>query len=140
AMISCILLLVTVAFAVKFPQQGLITWGPLELFISMALTALAGVSIGLLLSSLVKQVNAVTYAVLAVLFVQILLPGVLFKMEGVLEPLSKVTITRWSLEALGGTARMQDREAEGKLIVLRTVVDKNGKPIPALGDSKQFLP
>ncbi|MEP7285393.1 MAG: FHA domain-containing protein [Chloroflexota bacterium] len=140
ALISCLLMLVTIALGVQIPGQGLLLWGPLELFISLALTALAGVSIGLLLSSLVPQVNAVTYAVLAVLFVQILFPGVLFKMDGALEPLSKLTITRWSLEALGGTANMPSREAEAKIIVLSPVVDKNNKPIPALGDSKQFLP
>jgi ABC-type multidrug transport system ATPase subunit len=140
ALASCIMLLLVLSFGVKVPSQGLIMWGPLEMLITLALTALAGVSIGLLLSAVVKQVNAVTYAVLAVLFIQILFPGVLFKMEGALNPLSRITITRWSLEALGGTAHMQDRIAEGKVVVLRPVVDKNGTPIPALGDSKQFLP
>jgi hypothetical protein len=44
------------------------------------------------------------------------------------------------LETLGGTAEMVTRETEGKIIVLRPVLDKNNNPIPALGDSKQFLP
>ncbi len=111
------------------------------MFISLALTAIAGVSIGLLLSALVKQVNAVTYAVLAVLFIQILFPGVLFKMEGALEPLSKVTITRWSLEALGGTANMVARNAEGRIIVSGPVLDKNGKPLPpAAGERRENIP
>jgi hypothetical protein len=110
------------------------------LFITLALTALAGISIGLLVSALIGNVNAVTYAVLGVLFIQILFPGVLFPMEGpLLEPLSKITITRWALEALGGTARMTDREAEGKIIILSPVLDKNNKPVAALGDTRKFL-
>lgn len=139
-LISCLLLLLTVSLGAQLPGQGLITWGPLEMFITLALTAIAGVSIGLLLSSLVRQVNAVTYAVLAVLFVQILFPGVLFKMEGALEPLSKLTVTRWSLEALGGTADMVARNAEGRIVVLSPVLDKNNRPLPALGDTRRFLP
>jgi hypothetical protein len=128
---------------VQLPGQGLIPGlsGPLELFITLALTAVAGVSIGLCLSALVKQVNAVTYAVLAVLFVQILFPGVLFKMEGALEPLSKVTITRWSLEALGGTADMVARNAEGRIIVSGPVLDKKGNPLPpAAGERRENIP
>ncbi len=141
ALISCALLLLTISIGVQLPAQGLITWGPLEMFITLALTAIAGVSIGLLLSALVKQVNAVTYAVLAILFIQILFAGVLFKMEGALEPLSKITITRWSLEALGGTADMIARNAEGRIVVVRPVVDpKTNQPLPALGYGRQYFP
>jgi hypothetical protein len=126
---------------VQLPAKGvLLPWGPLEMFITLALTAIAGVSIGLLLSALVKQVNAVTYAVLAVLFIQILFPGVLFKMEGALEPLSKVTITRWSLEALGGTADMTARNDEGRIIVLRPAMNpKTNKPLLGAPDTKQDI-
>jgi ABC-type multidrug transport system ATPase subunit/pSer/pThr/pTyr-binding forkhead associated (FHA) protein len=141
AMLSCILLLIIVSLGVQLPAKGLLTWGPLEMFITLALTAIAGISIGLLLSAFVRQTNAVTYAVLGVLFVQILFPGVLFKMEGALEPLSKITITRWSLEALGATADMTARNAEGRIIVVSPVLDpKTKKPLPAAGDTKQFLP
>ncbi len=121
SILSAALLLIIVAFGVRLPDQGLITWAPLEMFISLALTALAGVSIGLLLSAINRQVNAVTYLMLGVLFIQILFPGVLFAMNGPLEPLSRLTITRWSLEALGGTANMVARNAEG-MTILHTLV------------------
>ncbi len=127
SVLSAALLLLIVAFGVRLPDQGLITWGPLELFISLALTALAGVSIGLLLSALNRQVNAVTYLMLGVLFIQILFPGVLFAMNGALEPLSRLTITRWSLEALGGTANMVARNAEG-VTILHTLIAGSGLP------------
>jgi ABC transport system ATP-binding/permease protein len=139
AMLSCVLLLATVWTGVVLPGQGLITWGPLEMFITLALTALAGVSIGLVLSAMSRQVNAVTYLVLAVLFVQILFPGVLFKMDGALEPLSRITITRWALEGLGGTANMMERNAEGSIVV-ESVPVRNGRPLTKAPTAKQVLP
>lgn len=141
AMFSCLLSLLTLSLGVRLPDQGLITWGPLEIFISMALTALAGVSIGILLSAVSRQVNAVTYAVLAVLFVQILFPGVLFKMDGILEPLSRLTVTRWSLEALGGTADMVTRNAEGRIVVETVPVNpRTGQPLVGAPPAKQYFP
>src|SRR5258708_21875867 len=95
AMLSSLLLLIIVSFGVRLPTQGVMTWGPLELFISLSLTAIAGVTIGLVLSSIGRQVNAVTYAVLGVLFLQIPFPGVLFKITGALHPRSMPTVTRW---------------------------------------------
>ncbi len=141
AMISSFLLLITLSIGVRLPDQGLITWGPLELFITMTLTAIAGVSVGILLSALNRQVNAVTYAVLALLFVQILFPGVLFKMDGALEPISRLTITRWSLEAMGGTADMVARDAEGRIVVQATAVNpRTGKPLVGAVQPRQYFP
>ncbi len=139
AMFSSLLALVTLSFGVRIPDQGMILWGPLEMFITMALTALAGVSLGLVLSAIAKHTNAVTYLVLGVLFVQILFPGVLFPMEGVLEPVSRLTITRWSLEALGGTADMIQRNAEGRIVVEQNPINpKTGKPLKTV--ARQFFP
>ncbi|MBK8031744.1 MAG: ATP-binding cassette domain-containing protein [Chloroflexi bacterium] len=117
SLFSCFLAMIALSVGVVLPEQGVLLWGPLEIFITLALTSLAGVSIGLLISALNRQVNAVTYLVLFVLFVQILLPGVLFPMEGPLEVPSRLTITRWSLEALGATAHMVERDAESHFVV-----------------------
>src|SRR5260221_14662374 len=82
AMLSSLLLLIIVSFGVRLPSQGVMTWRPLELFISLSLTAIAGATIGLVLSSIGRQGNAVTYAVLVALFLQTLVPGVLFTKTG----------------------------------------------------------
>jgi ABC-type multidrug transport system ATPase subunit/pSer/pThr/pTyr-binding forkhead associated (FHA) protein len=141
AVVSCVLALAFFALGVELPAQGILMNGALELLITMALTALAGVSIGLLISALNRQVNAVTYLVLAVLFVQILFPGVLFKMEGALEPLSRLTVTRWALEALGGTADMLERNAEGRIVVAAQAVNpKTNRPLPNAPLTRQFFP
>src|SRR5207245_2837120 len=129
AILSCLLLLLILSLGVQLPTAGLITWGPLELFITLVLTALAGVNMGLLLSSLNRQASAVIYMVLAVLYVQILLGCVLFKMEGpLLESVSLLTITRWSLEGLGATTHVMDRNTEGEIVVHTQIFNIGSKP------------
>ncbi len=138
SLFSCVLAMITLSVGVVLPEQGVIMWGPLEIFITLALTSLAGVSIGLLISAVNRQVNAVTYLVLAVLFVQILLPGVLFPMDGALEIPSRLTITRWSLEALGATAHMVDRDAEGHFVVETVPMDtRTGQPLVGVPAARQ---
>lgn len=141
ALVSSIAFMIALSFGVRLPDQGLLLPGPIEIFITLLLTSLTGISIGLLLSAVSREVNGVTYAVLAVLFVQILFPGVLFKMEGpILDPLSRLTVTRWSLEALGGTADMVTRNAEGRVVVEAPVINpKTGRPI-AGQTAIQFFP
>ncbi|GAB4545937.1 MAG: FHA domain-containing protein [Anaerolineae bacterium] len=141
AMLSCVLALLMLSIGVNLPNQGLITWGPLEMFITMALAALAGVSMGFLISALNRQVNAVTYLVLGVLFFQILFAGLLFKMDGALEPVSRLTVTRWALEALGGTSNMVQRNAEGRIVVETAVTNpKTGKELVGAPPARQYFP
>ena len=138
ALFSCFLALITLSAGVVLPEQGVLMWGPLELFITLALTALAGVSMGVLISAVNRQVNAVTYLVLGVLFVQILLPGVLFAMDGALEIPSRLTVTRWSLEALGATAHMVDRDAEGHFVVeVQPINPRTGEPLEGAPPARQ---
>ncbi len=141
ALASCLLLLIAVALGVRLPDHGVLTWGPLELFITLALTAFTGVGLGLLISALTGRVDAATYAVLGVLFVQILLPGVLFKMDGVLKPFSQLTVTRWSLEALGATADMTARNAEGRIVVISDPVNpRTGQVLEGAPQAKRIFP
>lgn len=140
ALFSSILFMLMLSIGVRLPDQGVFFWGPLEIFITLLLTSLAGISIGLLLSAVANQVNAVTYAVLGVLFVQILFAGVLFEMKGpILEPLSRLTITRWSLEALGGSADIVTRDSQGRIVVERPLMGKNNQPIGNM-TAIQFFP
>lgn len=141
ALISLVLLLVTISLGVRLPDQGLLTWGPLEIFITLALTAFAGISLGLLISALTGKIDAATYVVLGVLFVQILFPGVLFKMEGPLKPLSMITVTRWSLEALGGTADMNARNSEGRIVVVSDPTNpRTGQVLEGAPPAKRVFP
>jgi hypothetical protein len=141
ALLSCLLLLIAVSFGVRIPEHGVLTWGPLEMFITLGLTALTGVGLGLLISSLTGRVDAATYAVLGVLFIQILLPGVLFKMDGILKPVSQITVTRWSLEALGATADMTARSAEGRIMVISDPINpRTGQVLEGAPQAKRIFP
>lgn len=141
ALVSCFLALITLSFGIELPSQGLLLWGPLEIYITLALTALAGVTLGLMISSFARQINAVTYIVLALLFVQILFAGVLFQMNGALEIPSRLTITRWSLEALGSTADMPARDAESHFVVATVPVSRDtGEPLRNAPLTRQFYP
>jgi ABC-type multidrug transport system ATPase subunit len=140
ALFSSILFMLMLSVGVRLPDRGVFLWGPLEIFVTLLLTSLAGISIGLLLSAVANQVNAVTYAVLGVLFVQILFAGVLFEMKGpILEPLSRLTITRWSLEALGGSADIVTRDSQGRIVVERPLLNKSNQPIGNM-TAIQFFP
>lgn len=141
ALISCLLALITLSIGVELPAQGVLLWGPLEIYITLALTALAGITLGLLVSSMARQINTVTYIVLALLFVQILFAGVLFEMNGALEAPSRLTLTRWSLEALGATTDMEARDAESHFVIATVPVSRDtGEPLRNAPLTRQFYP
>jgi ABC-type multidrug transport system ATPase subunit/pSer/pThr/pTyr-binding forkhead associated (FHA) protein len=139
SLVACLLFVITLAIGVRLPDQGMFLWGPLELYITLALTSLVGVALGLLISVSTDKIDTATYAVLIVLLIQILFPGVLFKMDGVLKPLAQITVTRWSLEALGGTINMNQRNAEGR-IVIQSLPVRNGVVLESAPLGTQVYP
>jgi hypothetical protein len=79
----------------------------LEMYVTLLLATLASIGLGLFISAALSNQNAVVYVILVVLFVQILFAGTIFELPSVAEPVSYVTTSRWTLEALGATADMQ---------------------------------
>ena len=100
-LVQCLALLLVVGLKVDFPREGALFPAPLEMFISLILALLVGISMGLLISALVKTDSVVIYLVLVVLFVQIIFSGVMFELPGPAEALSYLTPTRWAMESLG---------------------------------------
>jgi len=78
-----------------------------EMYITLFLSAVAGISLGLLISAVVRSSGAVIYVVLLILFVQIIFAGAIFELPSGARPISYLTATRWTLEALGGTVDME---------------------------------
>ena len=105
ALLQAAALLFVVSLKVKMPPGGIIfsTTPALELYVTLVLSALAGIALGLLISALVNNQDMVIYVVLLVLFVQIIFSGALFDVP---DALSYMTLTRWSLEAMGSTVDM----------------------------------
>ncbi len=99
--LQCLLLLLVLAVGLSFPFSGAIVWTPIEFYFTLVFTALASVALGLFISAVATSRDMVIYLVLITLFVQIVFSGAIFELSTITHPLSWLTITRWSLEALG---------------------------------------
>jgi hypothetical protein len=96
-----------VGLKVSFPWDGVLLPAILEMFITLVLALLVGISMGLFVSALVKNDSVVIYLVLVVLFIQIIFSGVLFELPGPAKALSYLTPTRWAMEGLGASVDME---------------------------------
>jgi ABC-type multidrug transport system ATPase subunit/pSer/pThr/pTyr-binding forkhead associated (FHA) protein len=119
--LQCLLLLLVLAFKIDFPEQGAMVWGPLEYYFTLVFTALASIGLGLFISALATSQNTVIYLVLLVLFIQIVFSGAIFELSPAAQPFSYLTITRWSLEALGASTDMAGLNSLGQVRVEREI-------------------
>jgi ABC transport system ATP-binding/permease protein len=95
-------LLGMLALRVGFPPDtGLLMPALLETFVTLLLTALAGMSLGLVISAASESGDRAISIVPLALIPQILFAGLIFTIEGIATPLSWLTISRWSMDALG---------------------------------------
>ncbi len=111
ALLQCGLLLLVIALKVRLPATGVLLPAPLEMFITLFLATLAAIHIGLFISALVPNTNTVIYILFMLLFFQLIFTGTLFELPGAVKELSALTLTRWTLEGLGGSVDM-DRLGE----------------------------
>ena len=107
AIFQCFLLLTVIRFKIEFPSKGVIGLSYLEMVITLTLGAIAAIFLGLLISSLAPNSNAVIYVILGVLFFQIIFAGVIFELPSTYGPIiSGLTMSRWTIEGLGSTINM----------------------------------
>jgi ABC-type multidrug transport system ATPase subunit len=105
--IQVLLYLIIISFGVDIPTRGLYFNGYLELFITLYLTMMAGISFGLIISAVSKSTEMAIYIVTMMLFFQFFFAGAVFDLRGNrFEPISYLSTTRWSLTALGVTIDM----------------------------------
>ena len=76
----------------------------MEIWLTMVLTIFASASMGLIVSSLVRNADRAMAFAPFVLIVQLLFSGVLFALGDGALVISKITVSRWSMECLGNTA------------------------------------
>ncbi len=119
--LQCLLLLLVLALKIDFPGSGAILLAPAEYYFTLVFTALAGVALGLFISALASSRNMVIYLILIVLFGQIVFSGAIFELTPLTQPLSRLTITRWSLEALGSSTNIEALNNLGQIRVEREV-------------------
>ena len=114
--VQVLLYLIIISFGVDIPERGLYFNGSVELFLTLYLTVMAGVSLGFIISAFSKSTEMAIYLLTAVLFFQFFFAAALFDVRGnKSEPLSYLSTTRWSLTALGVTIDM-DQIAESTIL------------------------
>ncbi len=78
----------------------------LEIFFTVWLTILASISIGFVISAMVKSGDKAMAAAPFVLIIQLLFSGILFTLKGTGKLISYCTVSRWSVEGLGSIAKL----------------------------------
>lgn len=105
--VQVLLYLLILSFGVEFPEQGLYLPGVLEIFLTLFLTMMAGITFGFILSAISRSTEMAIYLLTMLLFFQFFFAGTVFDLRGnAFEPLSYFSTTRWSLTALGVTIDM----------------------------------
>lgn len=114
--IQVVLYLLILSFGVDYPKNGLYFNGTFELFITLYLTMMAGISFGLIISAVSRSTEMAIYILTMLLFFQFFFAGAVFDLRGNrFELLSYLSTTRWSLTALGVTIGM-DEIAESTIL------------------------
>jgi ABC transport system ATP-binding/permease protein len=105
--VQVLLYLLILSLGIDFPERGLYFSGVLELFITLFLTMMAGITFGLIVSAVSRSTEMAIYLLTMLLFFQFFFAGTVFDLRGnAFEPLSYFSTTRWSLTALGVTIDM----------------------------------
>lgn len=88
--------------------EGVFLPALVEIYVTVVLATIASIATGLFVSSLTPTRNAVIYIILLILFFQILASGGVFELSGFMEPVSRLNVTRWAIEGLGGSIGIQE--------------------------------
>ncbi len=100
ALLQTVLMVAVILIGFTDPKPELISW-PLGLGITTFLTLFACISMGLMISAIVRNGSQANNALPLLLLPQIIFSGVLFKMEGFSSKLSWLMLSRWSVGAYG---------------------------------------
>jgi putative ABC transport system ATP-binding protein len=102
-------LLLLISHRFTLPARGALgAWAPagLEWFITLELTLVAGLSLGLFLSASTTTIDAATAVMFVLLLIQVMFAGLFFPDAQWADILSVFTFSRWGLEAVGSTANL----------------------------------
>jgi ABC-type multidrug transport system ATPase subunit/pSer/pThr/pTyr-binding forkhead associated (FHA) protein len=122
ALVQTLLITAVVLVGFESPEPGLMAW-PLGLGVTTALTLVANLSLGLMVSAFVTNENQANSALPLLLLPQIIFSGVLFKLTGLSASVSWVMVSRWSIGAYGALVDVNGMVPEPQL-------DPAGEEIP----------
>ena len=105
---------------VGMPDEGLLFAPFIEILVTTFLTALASTAMGLFVSSLFTNADRAMTVAPILLMPQILFSGMIFHLEGITEAISLFAVCRFSMEAYGTTANLNN---------LTTKMQQEGLPV-----------
>lgn len=121
------MLLGLVALKVQFPESGVILPIGVELFVTSLLTSVAGLAMGLAISSFASTPDRAVSLVPLALIPQILFAGVIFSLgDGITAQriLSWFTISRWAMDAFGTSVNLNSLPLQAGFPLLREPPDE----------------
>ena len=101
-LLQCAILAIAVNVISPFPKTVLLP-PPLEIYVSLALTSLVGLMMGLMISSLTANSDQANSIIPVILIFQILFSGVIFKLTGFGEVFGGLFAMRWSMIGMGSS-------------------------------------
>lgn len=116
ALAQAALFLAIVALRVPLPDSGAFLPAWLEMYLTLVIATTASIALGLFISAVSRNENMVIYIILLVLFVQIMFAGVIFPLQDNAKAFSVVTLTYWTVDALGSTADLATLRTEKSLL------------------------
>ncbi|MBE9093211.1 FHA domain-containing protein [Tychonema sp. LEGE 07203] len=124
AVLQALLMVAVILIAFKSPEPSFISW-TVGAFITTLLTLMSCISLGLVVSAIVKNGSQANSALPLILLPQIIFSGVLFKMEGVASKFSWLMLSRWSVGAYGSLVNVN-----GMVPAATTLPDGSTLPQP----------
>ncbi len=107
AIVQCGLMLAVFVMTIGKPDKGVVfPNSTVEMMITLVLITVSSSSLGLLVSSLVKNTDRAMVFAPIILIPQLLFSGILFKLEGITEILSWICVSRWGMQAFSNTANL----------------------------------
>ena len=111
--VQALLITIVFAMAVGMPEKGLLSSNAfLDIFLTLWLTIMASMALGLVISAMVKTGDKAMTCAPFVLIIQLLFSGILFELKGAGEIIAYVTVSKWSVESLGSIANLNELETK----------------------------
>ncbi len=93
---------------IEFPSDGVIMPAVVETFITLLLVIWGADIMGIMVSSVSSNPNVAMTAMPFVLILQLVMCGVLFKLEGWSEAIANITYSKWGMSALGSSSDLNN--------------------------------
>lgn len=115
-LVQSIIMLVCCMIFIDFNSKGIIFSSSLiEYFITIFLAIFSSDIMGLAVSSIVKTPNTAMTIMPFILIIQLIMSGVLFELDGIVEKVANLTISKWGMEAMGSIGNLNDPDLPLKI-------------------------